>query len=192
VGLVRRIQSILERKDRILKGDRGVIPAGLPDDTHGSAFRTAAIAEFVNDSIEVFKDRYSEIMVGTYQGELIKDSQSRGVIDFLKKEIGRKRIYSTPETLKLELMGRKIIRDLLELFWEGAQKIGEKGDISSRGFGAKIANLLSNNYRKVFVYSRAHFPNFPVSYHRLQLVTDYVCGMTDSFAQSLHAELWNG
>ena len=77
-----KVKSILERKDRILKGDTGVIRAGLPDDTHGSAFRTAAIAEFVNDSIEVFKERYSEIMVGRYQGELIKNSQSRGIIDF--------------------------------------------------------------------------------------------------------------
>jgi dGTPase len=32
----------------------------------------------------------------------------------------------------------------------------------------------------------------PERYHRYQLVTDYVCGMTDTFAKRLHQELTNG
>ncbi|MDY3552215.1 hypothetical protein R5W24_001295 [Gemmata sp. JC717] len=34
--------------------------------------------------------------------------------------------------------------------------------------------------------------DLPLEYHRLQLVTGYVCGMTDSFAKRLYAELTNG
>jgi dGTP triphosphohydrolase len=32
----------------------------------------------------------------------------------------------------------------------------------------------------------------PIVYHRYQFLTDYVCGMTDTFAKRLHSELKNG
>ena len=56
----------------------------------------------------------------------------------------------------------------------------------------KIASLISQNYRRVFCNSVKEIKNLPETYHRLQLVTDYVCGMTDSFAKDLHSELFNG
>jgi dGTPase len=63
-----------------------------------------------------------------------------------------------------------------------------RGDKSFQG---KIYNLLSSNYRTVFE-SALKDPSLPPRYHQLQLVTDYVCGMTDGFACKLHAQLTNG
>jgi len=37
-----------------------------------------------------------------------------------------------------------------------------------------------------------HATRLPEQYHRFQLMTDYVCGMTDSFAKRLHGELTGG
>jgi dGTPase len=92
----------------------------------------------------------------------------------------------------LELMGRKVIGDLMDVFWEGAAAIPTKGQVKTKKFPGKAAELISSNYRKVFQAFAAEKPTLPEIYHRLQLMTDYICGMTDSFAKTLHAELFNG
>lgn len=114
--------EILKSKDAILAAGRESVPNDLPDDRHASAFRTAAIGRFVRDCLDVFtdSDNYKSIMDGTFDGELIKESKSRDVVKCLKKEIGAKRIYATAPNLKLELMGREILQDLMSFFWEGA------------------------------------------------------------------------
>jgi dGTPase len=77
-------------------------------------------------------------------------------------------------------------------FWEGAEKMPVTGNISTRNYEGKIAALLSQNYREIFRHFANENPSLPESYHRFQLVTDYICGMTDSFALRLHRELTNG
>lgn len=188
----RTIDGLIKDKNNILKAGARSLPSNLPDDRHASAFRTAAIGRFVEDCIEAFKRKYPLIMEGNFHGELIKESSSKDVVSCLKKELGAKRIYSTPSNLKLELMGRQIIQDLMSLFWEGAQSIDDVGEIQGRSFGAKLARLFSDNYLNVYRNSRQNNPSVPSDYHRLQLVTDYVCGMTDTFAKKLHSELKNG
>ncbi len=49
--------------------------------------------------------------------------------------------------------------------------------------------LVSENYREIYqIYGRDKSPQEKL-YLRLLLVTDYVCGMTDSYAQSLYWKL---
>lgn len=158
---------------------------------YGSAFRTAAIGILVRDAAAAFQKKYRRIMAGTYFGELVEDGDQRSLIVTFKA-IGKKRIYCTPSNLKLELMGRQIILDLMDLFWEGAQKLSAGGEIETKTFPGRIGALLSQNYRRVFVHSMQTMNDLPENYHRLHLVTDYICGMTDSFAKRLHAELGNG
>ncbi len=184
-------KEILERKDRILKGGKKKLTPDLPDDYHGSAFRTAAISILVPDAIETFKRRYSKIMAGAYKGELVEDGRCVGLIK-LFKTIGRTKIYCTAPNLKLEIMGRKVIHDLLDIFWEGASVLSSKGELSTVDFPGRIGALLSRNYRQVFCQARTDAPDLPESYQRYQLVTDYICGMTDTFAKQLHEQLTNG
>jgi dGTPase len=110
----------------------------------------------------------------------------------LLKTIGRMHIYGTHSNLKLELLGRKVIQDLMTLFWEGASALMPDYTINPKKFPGKLQALLSDAYRKVFAHFAKERSDLPIDYHRLQLVTDYVCGMTDSFAKRLHSELTNG
>jgi dGTPase len=80
----------------------------------------------------------------------------------------------------------------MTIFWEGAETLPINGEPNTRDFRGKIGALLSANYRRVFQHFASTEKELPEVYHRLQLVTDYVCGMTDSFAKRLHAELKNG
>lgn len=185
------IAEALKGKARILQAGRDSLPPDLPDDVHASAFRTATIAIAVNSVLEVFRNRYQEIMDGTYRSELTCDCTAWPLIAVLK-DIAKQRVYCTRPTLKLKLMGRRVIGDLLDLFWEGAEHLPKNHPPSTKRFSGKIGALLSENYRKVFCHFVDAMPELPECYHRFQLVTDYVCGMTDTFAKRLHAELNNG
>jgi dGTPase len=130
-------------------------------------------------------------MAGRYVGELVEDCEAAMLCSQLK-QIGRDRVYCTAPTLKLEIMGRKVIADLMDVFWEGAEHLPVDTAPKTRHFPGKIGALLSENYRRVFQHFAQTDRTLPEPYHRFQLVTDYVCGMTDSFAKRLHAELRNG
>jgi dGTPase len=184
-------QKALEGMRRILRAGQGKIPDGLPDDIYASAFRTATISVVVDAVLDAFKARYQDIMAGSYTDELVEDCTAWPLVEALKT-IGREQVYCTSSNLKLELMGRRVICDLMDLFWEGAQGIPSDKPPKTKDFAGKAGALLSVNYRRVFQQSVAEQSNVPEAYHRLQLVTDYVCGMTDSFAKRLHAELMNG
>lgn len=184
------VQKVIEGKDRILKAGGDRVPSALPDDVHGTAFRTAAIAVLVGGSLGAFKQNYDAIMAGQFQGELVRASESAGLVELFKK-VGRERIYCTPSNLKLEVMGRRIIQDLLDLFWEGVEVLPVEGAIKTKKFSGKLGALLSENYRRVFQHFVLVEKELPESYHRFQLLTDYICGMTDTFAKRLHAELTN-
>jgi len=182
--------EVLKRMSRILATP--VEEFGkFDDDILGSAFRTAAIGVLVEDASYVFTKNYPAIMEGSYLGELVLDGERTALAAALKNNIGPNLIYRTPSNLKLELMGRKIIHDLMDLFWEGAKSLPLDGKIKTKNFVGKIQALFSKNYLTVFQFSVQN-GLLPAAYSRLQLVTDYVCGMTDSFAKRLHSELTNG
>lgn len=161
----------------------------LPDKSYTRAFRTAVIGEAVKAVAERFVSEHDRILEGAYDYEIVYDSPVEKLIATCKT-VAAEFVYRTQGNLKLELMGRNIIRDLLDFFWEGAKNYS--GETRTRTFPEKIVALLSDNYKEVFKAGREAQKHLPIEYLRLQLVTDYVCGMTDSFAVNLHRELRNG
>jgi dGTPase len=152
-------------------------------------FRVRAIANVVTACAEAFIAHHDEIMEGSYHGELVNDSRASAFVGACRG-LNRSQVYCSGETLKLELMGRKIIWDLMELFWEGAEHADPKTE-ESKTFAGKARSLLSDNYQSVFRHAMKE-KKLPETYCRLQLVTDYICGMTDTFAAGLHRRLMNG
>ncbi|MGC3958565.1 MAG: hypothetical protein QM813_11670 [Verrucomicrobiota bacterium] len=162
------------------------------DKIYVRAFRTAVIGLGVFMVTEKFMQKHDDILAGNYHKEIIYDDQvgeDIGAVIKACKAIGSERIYSTDPNLKLELMGRFIIGDLLTFFWEGAGKYDKKN--TGTKFEGKISSLLSDNYKDVFDRARQSNPEIPLTYLQIQLVVDYVCGMTDTFARTLHKELKN-
>jgi dGTPase len=185
---VRKAQALQEH---ILKAGRDQVPSGLEDDVQAAAFRTAAISVMVGGVCGVFQDQYSSIMQGLYDRDLLSESNAKELASCLRK-LGVTRVYPTRSTLTLELMGRQVIGDLMDVFWEGAEHLPRTAEPKTSAFSGKAGALISANYRKVFQHFVSERPSLPEAYHRFQLVTDYICGMTDSFAKRLHAELFNG
>jgi dGTPase len=158
------------------------------------AFRTYAIVEAARSAFEEFKKSYSRIMDGNYHGEIVKECTAARLIKTCKT-IARQVSYESDEVLRTELTGRKIIEDLLTAFWEGAQAYPDFP--KTEPFGKKSFALMSSNYRRVFdgawrkINAKHAGATSMRTYCRLQLICDYVAGMTDSFAANLHKKLFN-
>ena len=53
----------------------------------------------------------------------------------------------------------------------------------------KMVSLISDNYKKIYSICSKDKDEAEKLYLRLLLVTDYICGMTDSYAKDLYQEL---
>ena len=80
----------------------------------------------------------------------------------------------------------------MTLFWRGVRDFEKARKMT--GFDAKIYHLASPNYRFVFeeALKKTGGERKAELYVKLQLVTDQVCGMTDTYARDLYRELTNG
>jgi dGTPase len=181
-------------KDCVIGAEKRIAEAGIHvknrDEAISQYFRTLAIVKGQDAIRRTFFNNYESIMEGTYNKELLYDTDvSAEVAEFfkiLKEEINYKHVYNAKETLRLELLGRNVIHFLLDTFWQAERS--EK----SRSFPQKIYHLLSQNYRTVFESPREEELKLPEQYRKILLLTDYVCGMTDTFALNLRRELQHG
>lgn len=153
--------------------------------------RTILIGVHMDAVVEVFDKRYDDIMSGTFEDDLL-DVGDTAMLREACKKFAQSHVFTMPSVLRVELMGRRVINDLLDLFWSGV--VPEEKD--RKGFSRKTYSLLSENYRAVYDNeksqdARSSAPRIPIEYRKLQLVADYLCGMTDTFAMSLHRELFN-
>ena len=162
------------------------IPLGSPGEAISQYFRTLVIVKAQAAVRKTFLENYEAVMAGSYDKEILYSSEMGPFYKVLKEAINFKHVYNAKETLRLELLGRNVIRFLLDTFWES-----ERSERSNT-FPRKIYNLLSQNYRTVFENPTANEKELPEEYRKILLVTDYVCGMTDSFALNLRRELQHG
>lgn len=182
------LQLCFTKADEYLKrADSSILEKGKPlDNAMAQTFRVFAIIQSAEAIKKAFKEKYQNIKNGDYHDELYKDSEAGALIEACK-QIGIKYIYPSDENLKLELMGRRVIHDLMDIFWEGAST----GNKKEKGFARKIFDLTSRNYRVVYEEALKE-KKLPGKYCSMQLMTDYICGMTDTFACTLHKRLTNG
>ena len=198
------LEECFKKSERLVTKDPLVRLKGKSyDEAMAQAFRVWAIGESVHAVIETFKEKYEDIMNGSYHKELYKDSRASSLINACKK-VGKGYIYCAEQVVKKEIMARRVIHDLMGIFWDGVSKKPSERTRFEKG----IYNLMSENYRTVFekiaelpkplskysdVYNNSRGKEkLPGNYCCMQLVTDYICGMTDTFACTLHRQLTNG
>ncbi len=140
--------------------------------------------------IEAFKENYNNIMQGKFDGDLLSSSDASELRQELSN-IARKYCFSSEEVLTLELVGDKVITDLLNMFI-GAVVSGENQN-KTKTKNEKLFRLISMNFRHIQRLDKQGLPNVDFAdlplYNRLLLVTDFISGMTDSYAVNLHRRL---
>lgn len=142
----------------------------------------------ISGATEVFTNCYKDIMQGSRMRPLLADSDVWLLMEALGDIAYRYAFVSKP-ILKLEIAAETIFNFLLDKFVDAV--IDYDTDQKLMSVQEKLVSLISDNYKKVYaVYSEGKSKEEKL-YLRLLLVTDYICGMTDSYAKSLYQE-FNG
>lgn len=134
----------------------------------------------------VFTGHYRQIMEGSQKTALLEESDVSLLVKALGDIAYRYAFVSKP-ILKLEIAAETIFNFLLEKFVDAVINFDTPQQQSS--VQEKLIALISDNYKKVYTVYAEGKSREEKLYLRLLLVTDYICGMTDSYAKSLYQEL---
>jgi dGTPase len=133
-----------------------------------------------------FINNYRDIMDGTYRFDLFYKTEEEDIMDTLG-DIAYRYSFTSMPIYKLEIAADTIFNFLLDRFVKAI--INFDTDEKMSVVGTRMVALISDDYRRIYkVFSEGKSEEEKL-YLRLVLATDYICGMTDSFAKNLYQEL---
>lgn len=137
-----------------------------------------------------FSVSYQSIMAGTFEKDLFWDTNHSVTIKTLKKAMV-KFAFNTPTILKPELSAQAILSFLLDKFVHAALYFDPsyaEGEFAPSKADKKYMEIFSENYVQDYNQAKTGNEEYDL-YLRLLMVTDYVSGMTDTYARTLYREL---
>lgn len=165
--------------------DEGLSPREL-DDISMQMYRVDAIGRMVRCAVESFVANKDTIMTGAFDGELMGSCKAKALWDSLKR-FAKQHVYGHQRVLEVELEGHRTIHALMDMFWMAVTEREDPTDLKSRRppLQSYVYSRISENYRRVAESD----VGMPMRYRELQLITDMISGMSDSFAIALHEDL---
>ncbi len=139
----------------------------------------------VNCVTDSFINHYHEIMAGTYKNDLFWDTEVQQVMEVLG-QLAYKKVFSSEEIYRLEMKESIILNYLMELFIHAILKHDTD---QMNAMEKRVFSLISENYINTYRIQSKGKSEVEKLYLRLLLVTDYICGMTDSYALRLYQEI---
>jgi dGTPase len=143
--------------------------------------RAKVINEVIRQVVDGFMDNEAEILAGRFDVPLLHELALRDELDALI-ENARQRIYCAPEVVSIQAAGFQVVSDLLERFTQVVDDVAERGERAS-----PRSRMLIRLVPEQFI-GPARVP-VEDAYQRLLLLTDFVSGMTDSYAVSLYKKV---
>lgn len=161
-------------------------------------FRVYAIHQMILAVTDAFIKNKETLIKGGFDKELIEASKAAEIRKLLKR-FDKSQVYSNRPILEVELTGYNTINELMDIFWKTLQNMirDEDGNIEinkegnpkfSNPYSQYVFSRISENYRRVMLGTENKMPQ---RYKELQLMTDMISGMTDSYAISLLQDLKN-
>lgn len=134
-----------------------------------------------------FYYHYQKIMQGNYNADLFYGGYAETLHKFLVS-YSIAHIYDNKHILKLEITGHTVLNFLLDKFVFAV--IHHTHLNNATGLDKKIILLISDSHKKVYQDTlKSTTSNTDSLYYRLLMVTDFISGMTDSYAHKLYQEL---
>ncbi len=133
-----------------------------------------------------FINHYDEIMEGNYPHDLFYGTQ----VEKLMKDMGDiayQYTFTSKQIFKLEIAASGILDFLLKSFINAI--IYYDTDETLTSVEKKLVSLISKDYMRIYKIESKDKSEKEKLYLRLMLVTDYITGMTDTFAKDLYQEL---
>lgn len=134
-----------------------------------------------------FSKSYETIISGKCKEDVFNKTFHKDTVEILKK-IMIKFVFNHESILKLELSSQTILSFLLDKFVKAVINYDSKEEKMSKA-DKKYIVLISNNYKEDYHKSKKQDDENYNLYLRILMVTDYISGMTDSYARTLYREL---
>ena len=134
-----------------------------------------------------YNRRINEIIEGDFDSEILKVSEASKLRDVFKELSVYN--FSNIKVLKCELLGQEVLSYLHNTFYNAlfSKEICLNGKLNRKSKEFKIYSLISKNYIDKACNEGEEFPTD--NYKKFMLITDYVSGMTDTYALNLYQEL---
>lgn len=133
-----------------------------------------------------FTSNYEAIMEGTYGKDIFAGTYGEGLIKLLG-DMAYRKVFTTPDIFKMEMAESVILDFLMDkfmkavIYYDTDEPLGE--------MDLRMVSLISENYKSAYHVQAKGKSEGEKLYLRLLLVTDYICGMTDSYAKRLYQEM---
>lgn len=143
--------------------------------------RAKVINEAVNQVRELFLDNEQALLGGGYDDELLAGiplaDEMQALID-----VAMEKVYCAPEVVEIETAGFQVISELMERFVSVVDEIADKGE------GASSKSKMTVRLIPAQFIGPGRVPAAD-PYTRLLKITDFISGMTDSYAVSLYKKV---
>lgn len=133
-----------------------------------------------------FTSNYSAIMNGTYEHDLFYGTYGESLMNLLG-DVAYRRVFTSSTIYKLEMRESIILKYLMAEFVKAAIKYDTDEPLNT--IEIRMISFISDNYMNAYHHHANGKSEVEKLYLRLLLVTDTICGMTDSYAKRLYQEL---
>lgn len=133
--------------------------------------RAVAINKLVQEVAKLFLDHEQELLAGIFDEDLVSKSDYGKILREINSET-RKKVFNHSEVVGIQVAGYEVLGQLFAEFVNATLYSTKKGKL--------LKLMLPQQYRPVESES---------FYSKILKITDYISGMTDSYATSLFQEL---
>ncbi len=140
--------------------------------------RAKAITLLVEQLAKAFIDNEEQILVGDFESELISVISARKPLEVIEK-VSVEKIYSYKTVIEREAVGYEVLGGLLDIF------VSALLDFSNEKHSHRTKTIIKL-FPPQFELAKNSDEDF---YSKLLQITDFISGMTDTFAVSLYRKL---
>lgn len=141
----------------------------------------------INCATYGFTSNYNEIMAGEYEHDLFYRTFAEKLMDLLG-DLAFREVFTSDTIYRMEVAEATMIDYLMDRFVSAVIKYDDKEEKMGT-LDIRMVSFISSNYKNAYHFQAQGKSDEERLYLRLLLVTDYICGMTDSYAKRLYQEL---
>lgn len=148
-----------------------------------SFLRARAIGVLVSEVADCFMRHEAKLVKGVFEKELLAviTPDKRDVVGLIKR-IDREKVYAAREVIEVEIPGFNVLGGLLDAFVVASEDVAKQGK-KALPKSSILVKLIPDQF-----LDSGRIP-YASPYQRLLNVTDFICGMTDSYAVALYKQI---
>lgn len=148
-------------------------------------FRIKSQGIMIHAIIKEFLEQHDEILNATYNKELLKCETIRPFKKSFKNLT--QIVFKNKNIVEKELSGYVVIQGLLKEYINSA--LSGKFNKEDTGKSGRLYNLVSSSYRYIYEQEIKNNKDIDPLYLQFQLITDFIGGMTDTYALELYQRI---